>query len=261
MARNKINVVSGIYLIENRESKKAYVGSSEHIYARWEEHISELDRNVHHKRKGDEFSNTKMQNAWNSHGGITAFEFRIVEECPIGMLSEREDHWFQTYPKEMRYNSTDIVPTQRGMKRGEETLAKMREITNRRIESGEFTCNAKEVRQISLDGKEIAIFQSAAEATRALGLRNRSAVSQVISGGKKTAGGFYWKLVGDDTPVEEQRTCYRSKIRVSSNGERKTYLTVEDLRADGYDPQIVNQVCRGDKKSHQGFFWEHAEVV
>lgn len=79
----------GIYSICHLASRSLYVGSaSKTIRIRWNQHKSELRRNKH--------GNTHLQNAWNKYGE-DAFEFFVIENCPLDILVKREQYWFDEY--------------------------------------------------------------------------------------------------------------------------------------------------------------------
>ena len=50
----------GIYKIENKINGKVYIGQSNNIIRRWEEHISKLNNNSH--------ENKILQYSWNKYG-------------------------------------------------------------------------------------------------------------------------------------------------------------------------------------------------
>ena len=91
-------VICGIYCIENIDTHKKYIGQSKDIHRRWAMHKWELNGNIH--------NNDYLQKAWNKYGQAH-FLFKIVEECPIEKLDEREIyyiHHFKTYERDNGYN-------------------------------------------------------------------------------------------------------------------------------------------------------------
>jgi len=79
---------NGIYRIRNLVNTKLYLGSAagkSGFDKRWNNHISELQRNVH--------SNRHLQRAWNKHGE-SAFVFEIIEH--IIRLEEMTDEKWKT---------------------------------------------------------------------------------------------------------------------------------------------------------------------
>jgi group I intron endonuclease len=90
-----IGKVSGIYKIINKINGKYYIGSSKNINRRWNEHRSELNRNVH--------KNSYLQNAWNKYGEKN-FEFVIFNKPEKLKLLEIE----QKYLDEIKNNRKNL---------------------------------------------------------------------------------------------------------------------------------------------------------
>ena len=110
-----IGIKSGIYKIINKIDGKYYVGSSEHIYRRFYNHLLWLKRNSHHSGK--------LQNAWNKCGELN-FILVIIEETSINELLSVEQQYLDIAKteKEMCYNvSFDSIASMRGRKHSEET--------------------------------------------------------------------------------------------------------------------------------------------
>jgi group I intron endonuclease len=107
----KINV-SGIYMIQNINSKKVYIGSALNIYKRIFgassiSHLKALSTNTH--------SNKHLQNTYNKHG-IDSFKFKILETCEKSILLEREQYYFDTVLnaknlKDFKKKAYNICPT------------------------------------------------------------------------------------------------------------------------------------------------------
>jgi group I intron endonuclease len=83
----KANEKTGIYSITCNPTEKVYIGSSVQIYRRWSQHRTKL-------RKGNHTS-PHLQKAWTKHGE-SAFEFKVVEECELEKLIEREQYYIDT---------------------------------------------------------------------------------------------------------------------------------------------------------------------
>ena len=79
---------SGIYSIINKENGKLYVGLTGNIETRRSKHFSLLRHNKHFNRH--------LQASWNKYGE-EAFEFNVLEYCPIDKLSENEDWWINYF--------------------------------------------------------------------------------------------------------------------------------------------------------------------
>jgi predicted GIY-YIG superfamily endonuclease len=75
---------TGIYSMTCVPTGQKYIGTAIDWEKRIAQHISKLKRCKH--------KNRKLQLAWNERGAA-AFEFKLVEECEINRLLEREQHW------------------------------------------------------------------------------------------------------------------------------------------------------------------------
>ena len=84
----------GIYKITKKENGKSYIGQSNDIERRFSEHKIKIDIPI-------EVAIKKY--------GTDAFNFEIIEECPLDKLDEREKYWiafYNTY-KEFGYNCNE----------------------------------------------------------------------------------------------------------------------------------------------------------
>lgn len=46
----KYEIICGVYSITNKINNKKYIGKSENIYVRWDEHRNDLDKGKHHNK-------------------------------------------------------------------------------------------------------------------------------------------------------------------------------------------------------------------
>jgi group I intron endonuclease len=109
----------GIYIIVNLLNNKFYLGSSENIEKRWIQHQNLLNNNKH----GNKF----LQNTWNKNNSEN-FELRIIEICENTNRIERENIWLnytKCYNSEIGYNICFIAGSVLGIKRSDESKAKM----------------------------------------------------------------------------------------------------------------------------------------
>ncbi len=83
-----MEIVSGIYCIENLVNGKKYIGESMDIYRRWKDHRRELNGKRHH--------NFHLQQAWNIYGKDN-FNFYIVEQCDIEFLCKLETYYIDKF--------------------------------------------------------------------------------------------------------------------------------------------------------------------
>jgi group I intron endonuclease len=83
-----MEVVCGIYCIENVVNHKKYVGQSIDVYRRWQDHKHELNGNRHH--------NIYLQRAWNQYGEDN-FNFYMLETCERSILDSREIYYITMF--------------------------------------------------------------------------------------------------------------------------------------------------------------------
>ena len=76
---------SGIYCIENVDTKEKYIGRSKGIFARWHRHVALLNNGKHYNRA--------MQRAWRTN----KFIFYILEICNESFLEDEEKHWISKF--------------------------------------------------------------------------------------------------------------------------------------------------------------------
>lgn len=86
-----------IYVIENKNSDKFYIGRTNDPAARKRGHLSELRRGIH--------GNPRLQASFNKHGEA-AFEFKVVDSAPSDSIHEKEAEWFAVFDcnKDYLYN-------------------------------------------------------------------------------------------------------------------------------------------------------------
>jgi excinuclease UvrABC nuclease subunit len=75
--------MKGVYYLTNTVNGKKYVGSSNNIYKRYLEHMSDLKANRH--------PNQRLQSDYNS--GLTKFTYTICEMCEESELKDLENVW------------------------------------------------------------------------------------------------------------------------------------------------------------------------
>jgi group I intron endonuclease len=107
-------MTSGIYCIRNVISGKRYIGSAISVSYRWHGHKSDLRRNKHHS--------PHLQCAWSQYGENN-FEWTILEECSVEMLTIREQAWmnyYHSYDGNFGYNICPTAGSCLGCKHSEE---------------------------------------------------------------------------------------------------------------------------------------------
>lgn len=120
----------GIYRIINLITNKYYIGSASHPTKRQGNHFEQLRTNKHF--------NKRLQNAFNKHGEEN-FIWELLENCEKEELLIREQYYLNTLLfaqefinkqnkkfYELGYNINPIAGSPKGLKRSEETKAKIR---------------------------------------------------------------------------------------------------------------------------------------
>lgn len=107
----------GVYQIANKLNGHIYIGSSINIWRRWGEHLTTLRSNTH--------NNSHLQNAWNKYEE-TAFEFSVLIFCDSENLLLYEQMCLDSLKPEYNIATNAFAPA-RGLKRSDETKAKLRE--------------------------------------------------------------------------------------------------------------------------------------
>ena len=98
----------GIYKITNLCNGMVYVGQTNNIHRRWQEHRTNY-KNIH--------KHTKLYEAMRQFG-IENFNFSILEECSLEKLNEREQYWIKKLDTfNNGYNMSTIENLQSKIKR------------------------------------------------------------------------------------------------------------------------------------------------
>jgi group I intron endonuclease len=96
-----IGMICGIYKITNLKTGKFYIGSSNDIDQRWNEHRSRLTRKLH--------PNKKFVNAWHKHGK-DLFLFEVLEEVSENLLLKVEQTYLDTLRPFDRHVGYNLYP-------------------------------------------------------------------------------------------------------------------------------------------------------
>lgn len=119
MTSDDVPTTSGIYRITCTVTGKFYIGSAKSLRRRYRDHFSYLRRNAH--------MNSKLQRAWNKHGGDT-FHFEVLEFVLLPeLLIPREQYWIDKLQAvEKGFNLSPTADSRLGWKPSLETREKMR---------------------------------------------------------------------------------------------------------------------------------------
>ena len=126
---------------------------------------------------------------------------------------------------------------------------------NRMVISGYNHVQSKSVKQFDLKGNLIQEYGSCGTAAKATGLNARS-ISKCAKGQLKQYAGYGWSYTDTyEYDPHSKHTLRNGDIDCFNPQGKlvKTYHTQDELRADGFVPQSVCRVCRGERKQYHGF--------
>lgn len=83
-----MEIISGVYCIENIVNHKKYVGQSVDVYRRWQDHKRKLN--------GQKHRNEYLQRSWNKYNENN-FDFYILEQCDESQLDEVEVYYINLF--------------------------------------------------------------------------------------------------------------------------------------------------------------------
>ena len=205
-----------IYKITNDINNKVYIGKTiDTIQVRWNHHKSDAYAPAHSPK----VEKRPLYEAIRKYG-IEHFSIKVVEECPLEELDERERYWIEQYQSfKNGYNATLggdgrpyldyslIVKTYNQLKSIKQTaeilhidrssvskaLLATKSYTSEQIKENANNANCHVVGQYDLNDNLIATFPSvkAAEAAVPTGRH----IGAVCMGKRKTAGGYKWKYI------------------------------------------------------------------
>lgn len=279
---------SGIYKIKNIETGDFYIGSSTRLLARRDEHFANAAAGRHHS--------IIFQRAWNKYGP-EKFDFEILEECEVGDLLAREQHYLDL--ERPKYNISKVAgapsPPQNKpiirtcMETGKEKVYRTRdEAAAEGFNEGQVTScclgrsgshagyfwsfqdssapefvsqrRIRPVKRIDVINKEEVYYSSMSEAANDGFLL--SSISACCWGKLKTHDGYVW-VFDEDDPVD---VTIQSKIRDRAicrtdvnSGETKIYRYLRLVAEDGFSTGNVYACCNGHRGTHKGYRWQYCD--
>jgi group I intron endonuclease len=237
---------SGIYKITNKVTNKFYIGSAVDIKSRWSGHKRRLKANTH--------DNKHLQSAWNKDG-IQNFLFEIVEICEREILIPTEQKYLDEYKcwdREIGYNIAKIAGNTTGCFHTEESKT----LIKKNNKAGEEQTR-----------KKMRDFWSNPENRKYQSKKRKEYLSRKENREKlKNSLTDYYKNNPEKKLFAEKNPSYGLKFRNKhveridpSTGEIKEYESIRDTAKDGFMSTTVGKVCRGQLKTHRGYYWKYKE--
>jgi len=208
-----------VYRVENKENGSVYIGATT-------KSIEERRRD--HFQKANKATSNKFQEAISTYGTEAFYWEQIDTASSINELAQKEKEYIITYnSKEEGYNEDagggfkksvykytlegNLLDTFEDLTSAGNSISTTKQHISRACLSVNKTYSGfywsyeykvpfvpdsdnrkKEVIQYSLDGKELAKFNSITEASKESNL-SKSTISRVCRGERKKGGGYYWK--------------------------------------------------------------------
>ena len=132
-----------------------------------------------------------------------------------------------------------------------------RRVENTVYKHGEENPNSKKVYQFDMDGNLLAEYVSVREAARITGLSDRS-ISKACVGSLKKYAEYVWSH--DGTFHYDKVKHYKPRFGAIRQYDLQgnliaEYNTLDEIREAGFNPQHVNRVCRGERKTYMNFIF------
>lgn len=123
---------------------------------------------------------------------------------------------------------------------------------------GSLPIICKPVSQYTLDGEHVADFSSAKVASENVPSANRSYITQVCKGKRKSAGGYLWTYKGEPVPTFTKQ-YYSGTNQFSLDGILlNTFRSLtEAQKLTGIELHNISECCRGKSKTAGGFVWKY----
>lgn len=258
-----------IYLITNIVNDKKYVGQTrQQLNKRWSHHLTESRT----------FGDRPLYKAMNKYG-TEKFKIRILEECNVDILSEREIYWINYYDSYKNgYNATTggeyfqhdentknkISETMANLSRSDEWVSNislgLKDKLNRGERWGFFTTknpggehSKRKIRGTNIETNETIEFDSIADAKRELKLKGGSGnISRAIRDGI-IAYGYKWERI-DDRPTKKAVKGYDKKtgeLVYQFESVNKASLAIKGKRGTG----ILKSLKNPGKNTWMGCYW------
>ena len=264
---------SGVYMLLCRVNGKRYIGKSNNIRKRLNEH-----------KRCKSFAPVICKAI--AKYGWDAFDKTVLEFCPVEELDEKETYYIAELKPE--YNLTKGGDGSTGYKHSPKTKEILKQLAKKQWADEEYLKLIKKP-IICIDTGEI--FDSVKSAAEKSGVTH-SCVSMALNGKTKTAGGYRWAYLNSEDKVSEETSermgrtnrgkkqsaeqvkkrvaHWKGKTRENFHSYKpvfcvetgKIFASVKiAAEAVGVHQSFLSKVLHGIKKTAGGYHWKFAKEV
>lgn len=251
--------IAGVYMIRSLvKPNRFYIGSAASILQRWNAHKSDLKKNSHHS--------IKLQRHFNKYGSHDLV-FSVIWLCSRENILEEEQYFIDTL--EPYFNSSLTAGSVEGLKHSAKSI-KLISIANTGRKQSE---EEKLKRSLSLIGHK-----HTEEAKIKISVSTRG-VKKSEEGRKKYSEIMLLRWANEE---------YRNQMSVVHKGKKQSEESIKkrnlkinkpiiqlDLdgnfikewesiiatQKDGFNPSHISQVCKGKRRSTNGFKWKYKDDI
>ena len=250
-----------IYAIYNKESGKYYVGQTIHeLNKRWREHIYESNRH----------NPAPLYKSMRKYG-LDKFNIRVIEECNVDTLDDRETYWIEQYNAYSNgYNQTSgaggqyrisdelkdrISDAMSGVQKTPEHIENIREGLKRNgvgfTIRGDGKHSRIKIKTINVNTLEESFYDSMTECAKALGIEIHN-LSRYVKHGWKCKGHRIIKL-------EDKKKSYAIYgVDKITNKIKYTFSSVREagrVLGSGGDSGCTKSLKHPHKYTWKGCYW------
>ena len=250
-----------IYVIENLENGKKYVGSTTRLTKRKRNHFNKLKKGTH--------SNSYLQRSFNKYGR-EAFSFTVVLSCPASDVIKYEQYYLDKYELYDRSKGYNIQEKADRSEHSDETIQKLK--NQMRGEQNPFYGKSHDVGSIkkmsdNSVNKKLSV-EEVLEIKRSMDNLERSfeeisndfdvsrSIITMINLGK------VWSWLGDyEYPIREKSQLVKGERTANNKLSKDQVLEIKNLLNDSdlTKKEIVEKFCIGYSqlcRINRGEFWE-----
>ncbi len=265
----KYKIICGVYSITNTINNKKYIGKSDNIYVRWDEHRKELNKGVHH--------NKHLQRAWNKYGENN-FIFEIIEKCKNDELAyQREQYWVNYYDSfKNGYNMNEGGTGGLGYTHTEENIQKMSEFQKERMKdpkekeklSEAHNDYKKPIVQINLLDNSVTHWDSKNKAGKKLNLQI-AGIYAALNNDSHFAYDSLWFYEKDYNDANISSYILNADIynryakfyQYNFKGELLKIWTYEELNESDYRNNSIFKCCNFEKDYYDNSIWLYEKDI